>query len=214
MIARTGRFVAVGRNLLSGVPRHSAQGVGQSKARHCCRWTLYVLGRTNDRRYCDPEEPLHGTMLPGSRTCRHGKLEPKPAGSREPSSIHRRSEVGRLPVANPEVITLGDPFGAGVSVGFRCHRSVEGPMLLYTVLVLATQEVSDVRFTLEKRQPPSNPFFHCPVIIDCDDPIFTMYCVDTQPCFVNASTAVPCSSPTAVLDRSWSAMKALYRGSD
>lgn len=115
-----------------------------------------------------------------------------------------------FPVPNSEILVLGDPFGAGASMGFRCQTPENGVIRLYSVLVLAADEQSDVRFAIEPRNPPSNPLFQCPLAIQCE-PWFTAFCVTNVPCVVNANQPVPCGGPTAVVPQSWTAMKQLFR---
>ena len=111
-------------------------------------------------------------------------------------------------VPNPEIVAIGDPFANGVAAGFICQPPVAGKVLLYTVVVIAHEDVSDVRFEIQPRVPPlSGP---CPMLLACDDPIFTKWCVDGLACFVNATTSTPCVV-LAVEDATWSTVKALYR---
>ena len=51
-----------------------------------------------------------------------------------------------LPVANPELFTMGDPFGDGVVAAWPCQGSPQSPVLLYSVTVLADAEEPDVVF--------------------------------------------------------------------
>ena len=86
-----------------------------------------------------------------------------------------------------------------------------GVEVLYTVEVLASSERSDLEFSIAMREPPTNPSFSCPVLLDCDVPLFTKYCVRSVPCFVNASTPKPCPVAEAVESSNWGKVKALYR---
>ncbi len=116
------------------------------------------------------------------------------------------------PVPNPAVISIGNPFTIGVNIasGLQCNAGGAQVFLLYTVLVLAADNVDDVRFELVQRDVPSNPSFHCPLITGCDVPFYTMHCVRTDPCFVNAVKQTPCKT-TGVETVSWSAVRGLYR---
>lgn len=114
-----------------------------------------------------------------------------------------------FPVANPAHLTQGNPFQDGVVSGFECDNH-GGPVLLYTVLVLAGSEETDVQFQIEARNPPSNPSFACPHVDLCDAPAYTKVCVEGLPCFVNVSTSRKCGI-LAVSPVSWSALKRLYR---
>jgi|CXWL01.1.fsa_nt_gi hypothetical protein len=117
------------------------------------------------------------------------------------------------PVPNPNTLSLGDPFAHGVniaSVGSPCAEPGTIPvLLLYTVLVLASETVDDVRFDLVQRDPPSNPAWTCPLVVGCGLP-YEKYCVETDPCFVNVSTPAPCVV-TAVERTTWTALRGLYR---
>ena len=117
-----------------------------------------------------------------------------------------------FPVANPELLMLGDPFGAGVVAGLPCQAPQGGVVLLYSVLVLADAEESNVEFSIDVRDPPLNPEFKCPLLLGCD-PYFTKYCVSAQSCTINSSTAArPCAkNPTSVSQKTWTGVKELYR---
>ena len=115
-----------------------------------------------------------------------------------------------FPVANPEALTLGDPFATGVAMGFACQSPPSGVVTLYQVEVLASDEVPDLEFGIAGRAPPLNPDFACPFVLGCDA-FFTKYCVDVHPCFVNTTVPKPCGRAVAVTDRTWSQVKAMYR---
>ena len=114
------------------------------------------------------------------------------------------------PVANPEALALGDPFGDGVSMGFICQRPPSGILQLYEVEVLAAAEESDLEFGIASKKYPDYPGF-CPYVVACNDPVFTKVCVETKPCFVNATAPKPCGGPVALVERTWSQVKATYR---
>jgi hypothetical protein len=117
-----------------------------------------------------------------------------------------------FPVPNSDMLTMGDPFAGGVFGAFStCQMPDDGIVKLYTVLVLATAQESDVNFTIERRNPPSNPNFQCPVLTNCDVPFYSAVCVDGIRCFVNASRSQLCAYPTAVEAASWSTLKQFYR---
>ncbi len=116
------------------------------------------------------------------------------------------------PVPNPDVLGMGDPFAAGVVGAFRsCQLPDTGILRLYTVMVLAGADEADVTFDIERREPPSNPGFLCPVLVNCDTPIYTATCVEGTWCTVNASRVRPCAYPSDVAPASWSAVKQFYR---
>ena len=115
-------------------------------------------------------------------------------------------------VPNPGMISNGDPFAAGTSVGagIQCLPGGTSSFVFYTVLVLATETVNNVRFDLETRHPPTNPAFNCPLVIGCDAPVFSQHCTHTVPCFVNASTPAPCAV-VGIESTTWTALRGLYR---
>ena len=116
------------------------------------------------------------------------------------------------PVLNHELLGIGNPFDEGVTVvGTRCHRPSNGVVLLYTVLVRAGAEVSDVTFGIQSREPPTNSQFECPLLLSCDDPVFTQICVQGQACFVNSTIVRKCPTITAVQPSTWSQIKTLFR---
>ncbi|UCE02239.1 MAG: hypothetical protein JSW67_13455 [Candidatus Latescibacterota bacterium] len=113
------------------------------------------------------------------------------------------------PVANPEILAIGNPFGDGVATAFPCPES--DTYVLYSVLVIASAVEEDLQFELRNREPPTNPNFDCPLLMLCNNPIFTLICVETVPCFVNAATARKCEFPVAVSPSTWSGVKSLFR---
>ena len=116
------------------------------------------------------------------------------------------------PVLNHEMLGIGDPFAEGVTVvGTRCHRPSNGVVLLYKVLVYAGAEESDVTFGIESRDPPTNSQFPCPLLLSCDDPVYTQICVEGQSCFVNSTVVRKCPTVTTVETSTWSQIKTLFR---
>lgn len=115
------------------------------------------------------------------------------------------------PVPNPSTLSLGDPFGGGCDIaatGTQCAPEWS-TFLMYTVLVIATDDVEDVHFELTNREPPTNPAFRCPQVIDCHG--WIKHCVQTSPCFVNTTTPAPCAKTTSVAATTWSEVRSLYR---
>ncbi len=113
---------------------------------------------------------------------------------------------------NPEILTLGDPFGEGVTCALPCARPEDGKYLLYSVVVFAADDDDDLEFSLEPRTPPvGRGEFDCPKLLMCDSPYFTQLCVETQSCYVNASAPKSCDTAVAVARDTWSAVKSLYR---
>jgi hypothetical protein len=72
-------------------------------------------------------------------------------------------------------LVLGDPFTAGVNIGFdTCH---EGVVVLYTVEITKLQEDAEpVTGSIDRHYFPSDPDFQwCPVVIGCE-PLYTSQC--------------------------------------
>jgi hypothetical protein len=116
------------------------------------------------------------------------------------------------PVPNASLLTIGNPFENGVVVAAtdaQCQPEWS-TFLMYTVLVIATDEAEDVTFELTNREPPSNPAFHCAFVMDCSVS-YEKYCVQTSPCFVNATAPAPCAATTAVENTTWSKLREMYR---
>lgn len=112
-------------------------------------------------------------------------------------------------VPNPAIVSLGDPFGNGVVAGFPCQPPSGGVVLLYTVIVVAQETIHDLRFEIGERVPALSAT--CPILLACDEPVFTKFCVDGLSCYVNATTATPCTKSVAINQATWSAVKGLYR---
>ena len=116
------------------------------------------------------------------------------------------------PVPNPAALNVGNPFADGVVVAFpTCQRRENGPVVLYTVGVVASELENDLQFTVEKRNPPGNPMFQCPELNLCDMPMFTKICVEGRPCHVNATSPRTCDSDLPVQPMSWGAVKEIFR---
>jgi len=117
------------------------------------------------------------------------------------------------PVANPTMLAIGDPMRNGIVAGFgECVGVTREPYVLYSILVIALEEETDVVFEAATRIPPTNRNFYCPIAIACDAPVFTAHCIRNVKCQVNSRWAGACAQPTAVTASSWSAVKGLYRG--
>lgn len=119
---------------------------------------------------------------------------------------------GVFPVPNPEFLVVGDPFGHGVTVASLCQRPASGAVLLYSVLVLAMELETDVEFRIGNREPPSNSLFPCPLLVLCDEPVFTKVCVEGRSCFVNSTVERKCpAEPLPVERATWAGIKQIYR---
>ena len=114
-------------------------------------------------------------------------------------------------VPNPEIITLGNPFGNGVVTGFNCPPPEARMYVLYEVLVQAGDIQEDLQFSIEVRNPPINPSLNCPVLVGCDQPVYTQFCVESIPCFVNSTKSTPCGTAVSISQQAWGAVKSLLR---
>jgi hypothetical protein len=115
-------------------------------------------------------------------------------------------------VPRPDLLSVGDPMAEGVTVGFRCQRPESGNILLYRVVVVATEEEEDLQFQVENRESPTSPEFHCPLLVLCDYPAFTKICVEGWVCHVNSTKpGRSCAVPVALQGTTWSQIKRLYR---
>ncbi len=94
-------------------------------------------------------------------------------------------------------------------MGFPCQHPSDGIVGLYSVLVLAAAAEPDVEFRIEMRNHSIGP--PCPLLVACDAPAFTQHCVVGQPCFVNPSAPRICGRPVSVEQKSWTAVKQLFR---
>ena len=97
---------------------------------------------------------------------------------------------------NPDVgITLGDPFrmSAGAwraNLAFAtCQTGTNSRVLLYTVTVVPTTEVTDQVLAVEAGLPPSNPNFDVPLLNICDEPEFTKIPVQGRQFLINPEAA-------------------------
>lgn len=115
-------------------------------------------------------------------------------------------------VPQPELLVVGDPMLDGTTVGFRCEHPESGSILLYRVVVVASEEVDDLQFQVESRESPTSPDFLCPLLVLCDYPAFTKVCVEGWTCQVNSTAPQrPCATPVAVTTATWTQIKTLYR---
>jgi len=110
------------------------------------------------------------------------------------------------PTSNPASnIALGNPITGGCNIAFpSCQVGQNGFVLLYTVSGFATSGPT-ARFIVAGHSSPSNPDFHCPLLVLCDPPTFTKVCVLGGQGVVNG---VACT--VGVQQKSWSSVKSLY----
>lgn len=115
----------------------------------------------------------------------------------------------------------------GVSIVFSGCQA--GPRVrLLTFVLIERVPIDDVTLHIVERNPPSNPYFCCPLLTLCDEPAFTKVCVNggehrngfplifyTPQAVINPRAAVPCkplsAGPLTLQSASWSAVKSLYR---
>jgi hypothetical protein len=117
-----------------------------------------------------------------------------------------------FPVPPDEALVLGNPFTIGVNVAFSTCQTSE-TRVIYTVLALASEYEPDVMLTIEARNPPTNPRRNCPLMNVCAGEGFPAVCIDGVSCYINPSSPKACAVSTAVAERTWSAVKRLYRES-
>jgi hypothetical protein len=117
------------------------------------------------------------------------------------------------PVADPDILAIGDPLGDGVTMGFLCKRPENSTIVLFRVLVTADAEEHDLQFNIEMRNPPTSQTFECPQLVLCDNPMFTKVCVAGFSCTVNATkpSTRPCAIPVAIRSSTWGGVKSLFR---
>jgi hypothetical protein len=105
--------------------------------------------------------------------------------------------VGSVP--NPlAAVSLGDPFsvtGGGnwrANIAFStCMGTEDGTVVLYTVTVLPTTQVSDQVLSVEAGAPPSNPNYDTPLVNICDPPLYTVVPVDGRTAVINPVALLP-----------------------
>lgn len=116
------------------------------------------------------------------------------------------------PVPMPDMLVFGDPFADGAGAGFyACQEPGGGVVRIYTVLVLASVAAENVRFEIQAPVHNSNPGFHCPLVLNCDEPFYSMTCVEGGACAINASHPMTCDDLTAIEPAAWSRVKGLYQ---
>lgn len=114
----------------------------------------------------------------------------------------------------------------GASMAFPSCQA--GPRVrLLTFVLIERVPTSDVTLHIVERNPPTNPYFCCPLITLCDGVAFTKVCANdgesttfplvyyTPQSIINPSGAPRCkplsAAPLALYPVSWSAVKGLYR---
>jgi hypothetical protein len=113
---------------------------------------------------------------------------------------------GWIDVCPPCGVVLPSGFGDGTSLGLlECARGQ--PLVVAPVILFPMGEPDDVVLEVGAKIPPRDADFDCPIVIQCDAPVFTAVCVQGGRSFVNSST--PCT--VSVASSSWGAVKSLYR---
>lgn len=110
----------------------------------------------------------------------------------------------------PNAISIGDPLGpvGGVMAFTTCQGG--GSVLLYTISLFPTTTVVNHPIDVLKRNPPTNGNFQCPLITLCDNPQYTIACVERGPtAFINPSSGNACGL-VAIESRTWGSVKRLY----
>jgi hypothetical protein len=94
-------------------------------------------------------------------------------------------------------VTLGNPFQpvnnvwrANIAFG-SCMGTEDSTVVLYTVNVFPTSEVSDHSLIVEAGMPPSNPNLDTPLLNICDAPYYTAVPVLGRTAVINPVTVLP-----------------------
>lgn len=114
----------------------------------------------------------------------------------------------KIVTPNPQAsATNGDLLGVGCAIAFQpCMAPPGGCVNLYTILLVPTTVVQDVRLTVHKVLTRWEPPWDLPELYGCE-PDFTRFLVDGGTAILNGP---PCTVATASM--TWSNVKALYRG--
>jgi len=111
----------------------------------------------------------------------------------------------------PSSVTIGDPRGEpGANIAFMdCQVPASGPVLLYTISVLATSAVADQVVQVLARKPPLS--FDCPLVTMCDEPLSSIACMSGSQLRINPPTGAECEKTLGVQAGTWTTVKGLYR---
>ena len=116
------------------------------------------------------------------------------------------------PVPIDNMLGIGNPFTNGVSFGLpECQQPSNDAVVLYTVLVLASEVEIDVTFRIVSRLDPSNPNYQCPLLSTCDAIQFGQVCMDGIACYVNPTVPKACDVTLAVEDKTWGSVKKMFQ---
>jgi len=106
--------------------------------------------------------------------------------------------------ANPAAATvLGDPFGAGVQIGFASGQPESSCLDLLAIQVRASSAVSDRVLSILPHENPRNPEYNCPLAGGtCDGACTWQLCVLGGSLYINSSVGVE--------KNTWVGLKRLY----
>ena len=113
----------------------------------------------------------------------------------------------------PSSGSVGDPLREpGGNIAFMdCQMPASGPVVLYTISVLATSAVTDQVVHVLARNPSTNPYFDCPLVTMCDFPMYSMTCVGGSQLHINPPAGAECEKTLGVQAGTWTTVKGLYR---
>ena len=82
--------------------------------------------------------------------------------------------------ANPAAsAVLGGLFGVwpGTNVAFpTCQGSSDDGVVIYTITAFNAGDTAPRTLRVQAHSSPSNPAFQCPLVVQCDNPVYTMQC--------------------------------------
>lgn len=110
--------------------------------------------------------------------------------------------------ANPAAnVNLGS-ITTGCNIAFpSCQTGIS--VLLYTINAFAVTAGNEIVLRIERHAIPSNPSWPCPLVVLCDQPVFTKLCVSGACALINPIIPRTCCI-LGVEAQTWSNVKALY----
>jgi hypothetical protein len=114
-------------------------------------------------------------------------------------------------VSPPGTVAIGDPFdGVGYNVAYMTCQS-GASVLFVTAIVLPGSPVTNHPLRVHRRDPPTNRYFECPLVVLCDGPVYTLACVESGPtAYFNPDASTVCEA-TGVELQTWGRVKSLYK---